>query len=303
MDTFLLQVFNGISIGSILLLIALGLAITFGLMKVINMAHGEFIMVGAYVAYVTQLIFMNYLDKSLFGFYFVAAIPAAFAVAWLIGLLLERGLIRFLYGRPLDSLLATWGLSLIMQQLARSIFGAPNVDVTSPKWLDGGLKVTEGLQLPYKRLFIIVFVALCIIGMYFYIYRSASGKQMRAVMQNRDMAACLGIPTRKVDAYTFALGSGLAGMAGVALTLLGSIGPSIGTYYIVDAFMVVVLGGVGRLIGTIIGALGIGSANTALEFGTTASLGKVLVFALVILFLQWRPQGLFTIKTRILDEN
>lgn len=303
MDTFLLQIFNGISVGSILLLIALGLAITFGLMKVINMAHGEFIMIGAYVAYVTQLIFAQHVSKSLFGLYFIVAIVLAFVVTWLIGLLLEGVLIRFLYGRPLDSLLATWGVSMVLQQLARSIFGAPNVDVVSPTWLDGGIKITEALQLPYKRLFIIGFVAVCIIGMYFYIYRSASGRRMRAVMQNRDMAACVGIPTRKVDAYTFALGSGLAGMAGVALTLLGSIGPSIGTYYIVDAFMVVVLGGVGKLVGTILGALTIGSANTALEFGTTASLGKVLVFGLVILFLQWRPQGLFSIKTRALDET
>lgn len=303
METFVLQVFNGISVGSILLLIALGLAITFGLMRVINMAHGEFIMIGAYVAYITQLIFLKHLDESLFGFYFIVAIPLAFAVTWLIGMLLERSLIRFLYGRPLDSLLATWGVSMILQQLARSIFGAPNVDVISPKWLNGGLMIAEGIQLPYKRLFIIAFVVLCIIGMYFYIYRSASGRRIRAVMQNRDMAACLGIPTRKVDAYTFALGSGLAGTAGVALTLLGSIGPTLGTYYIVDAFMVVVLGGVGKLIGTILGALSIGSLNTTLEFTTTASLGKVLVFALVILFLQWRPQGLFSTRTRALDEN
>lgn len=301
MSTFLLQAFNGISVGSILLIIALGLAITFGLMKVINMAHGEFIMIGAYVAYLTQLFFVEYFDKSKFGLYFVVSIPLAFAVAWLLGLILENVLIRFLYGRPLDSLLATWGVSMVLQQLARSIFGAPNVQVISPEWLNGGLQVATGLQLPYKRLFIIVLVALCITGVYFYISRSTGGRRMRAVMQNRDMAACLGIPVRKVDAFTFALGSGLAGLAGVALTLIGPIGPSIGTYYIVDAFMVVVLGGVGKLIGTIAGALAIGSLNTAVEFGTTASIGKVFVFALVILFLQWRPQGLFSVKTRALD--
>ncbi|MHB0977060.1 MAG: urea ABC transporter permease subunit UrtB [Candidatus Aquicultorales bacterium] len=301
MNTFLLQAFNGVSVGSILLLVGLGLAITFGLMKVINMAHGEFIMIGAYVAYLTQLFFVSYFDKSKFGLYFIVAIPLAFAVAWLLGVILENVLIRFLYGRPLDSLLATWGVSMVLQQLARSIFGAPNVQVVSPEWLNGGLQVATGLQLPYKRLFIVVLVALCVIGVYVHISRSAGGRRMRAVMQNRDMAACLGIPVRKVDAFTFALGSGLAGVAGVALTLLGPIGPSIGTYYIVDAFMVVVLGGVGKLIGTLAGALTIGSINTALEFGTTASIGKVLVFALVILFLQWRPQGLFSVKTRALD--
>lgn len=301
MDTLLLQIFNGISVSSILLLIALGLAITFGLMNVINMAHGELIMIGAYVAYITQMVFTKYLDKSLFGLYFIAAIPLAFLVSGLVGLLLENLLIRFLYGRPLDSLLATWGVSLVLQQLARNIFGAPNVDVVAPAWLNGGLQVTAGLQLPYKRLFIIGLVLLCIIGMYLFFYRSTGGRKIRAVMQNRDMAACLGIPTRKVDAYTFAIGSGLAGVAGCTLTLLGSIGPSIGTYYIVDAFMVVVLGGVGKLVGTVAGALSIGTLNTALEFSTTASIGKVLVFALVIAFLQWRPAGLFSIRTRSLD--
>lgn len=301
MEILLLQIFNGLSVSSILLLIALGLAITFGLMGVINMAHGELIMIGAYVAYITQLFFGRYFDEKYFGLYFIFAIPLAFLVSGLFGLLLEKVLIRFLYGRPLDSLLATWGVSMILQQGARSIFGASNVDVVSPGWLNGGIELMDGLQLPYKRIFIIVLVTMCIIGMYIYFYRSASGRRMRAVMQNRDMASCLGIPTRKVDAITFAIGSGLAGVAGCTLTLLGSIGPSIGTYYIVDAFMVVVLGGVGKLVGTVAGALSIGILNTALEFGTTASLGKVLVFAMVILFLQWKPSGLFSIRTRALD--
>lgn len=301
MDTLLLQIFNGLSVSSILLLIALGLAITFGLMNVINMAHGELIMIGAYVAYVTQLVFAKYLPKNIFGLYFIVAIPLAFIISGLVGLFLENVLIRFLYGRPLDSLLATWGVSMIFQQLARTIFGAPNVDVVSPEWLNGGLQVTAGLQLPYKRLFIVAVVVLCVIGTYLFFYRSASGRKIRAVMQNRDMASCLGIPTRKVDAYTFALGSGLAGIAGCTLTLLGSIGPSIGTYYIVDAFMVVVLGGVGKIIGTVAGALSIGILNTALEYSTTASIGKVLVFALVIAFLQWKPAGLFSVRTRALD--
>ncbi|GAB4258858.1 inner-membrane translocator [Thermincola ferriacetica] len=301
MDTLLLQIFNGISVSSILLLIALGLSITFGLMNVINMAHGELIMIGAYVAYVTQLVFSRYLPKELFGLYFIVAIPLAFAVTGLLGLLLENVLIRFLYGRPLDSLLATWGVSMILQQLARNIFGAPNVDVVSPQWLNGGLQVTAGLQLPYKRLFIIGLVLICVAGIYLFFYRSGYGRKIRAVMQNRNMASCLGVPTRKVDSYTFALGSGLAGIAGCTLTLLGSIGPTLGTYYIVDAFMVVVLGGVGKIIGTVAGALAIGILNTALEYSTTASIGKVLVFAIVIAFLQLRPAGLFSIRTRALD--
>lgn len=301
MDVLLSQIFNGLSVSSILLLIALGLAITFGLMNVINMAHGELIMAGAYVAYVTQSIFAKYVDVEFFGLYFFLAIPLAFLVSALMGLIMERFLIRFLYGRPLDSLLATWGVSMILQQVARSIFGAPNVDVVSPRWLNGGIELMAGLQLPYKRIFIIGLVALCIVGMYCYIYRSSAGRKMQAVMQNRDMAACLGIPTRKVDAMTFALGSGLAGVAGCSLALLGSIGPSIGTYYIVDAFMVVVLGGVGKLVGTVAGALAIGMINTAFEYGTTASVGKVLVFSLVILFLQLKPSGLVSLRTRALD--
>ena len=263
MDVFLLQVFNGLSVSSILLLIALGLAITFGLMNVINMAHGELIMAGAYVAYITQTIFAKYVDEKFFGLYFALALPLSFLVSGLLGVLMEKCLIRFLYGRSLDSLLATWGVSIILQQLARNIFGAPNVDVVSPAWLNGGLELMAGVQLPYKRLFIIALVILCILGMYFYIYRTAAGRKMQAVMQNREMAACLGIPTRKVDTVTFALGSGLAGIAGCSLTLLGSIGPSIGTYYIVDAFMVVVLGGVGKLAGTVAGAFVIGMFNTA----------------------------------------
>jgi len=289
-------------VGSILLLIALGLSVTFGLMKIINMAHGELIMVGAYTTYLIQLMFASLLGTQFFDLYFVLAIPLSFVVSALLGFLLESIIIRFLYGRPLDSLLATWGVSMVLQQAARSIFGAPNVDVKSPGWLNGGLKVMVGLQLPYKRLFIIALATICMIGVYIFFYHTKSGLRIRAVMQNRDMAACLGIQTRQVDAYTFALGSGLAGVAGSALTLLGSIGPSIGTYYIVDSFMVVVLGGVGNLVGTVVGALAIGVANTWLEFFTSASLGKVLVFVLVILFLQWKTKGIFAISSRALDE-
>ncbi|WP_054025807.1 urea ABC transporter permease subunit UrtB [Bacillus sp. FJAT-28004] len=301
MEVFLLQLFNGLSISSILLLVALGLAITFGLMKVINMAHGELIMIGAYSTYLTQNVFHDYLPKSMFDWYFVLAVPVSFIVAFIIGFILEMSLIRFLYGRPLDSLLATWGVGLVLQQLARSIFGAPNVAVTSPAWLNGGLKIMDGTLLPYKRLFIIGLVIACLVAMYFYIYRSHEGRRMRAVMQNRDMAACLGVSTRRVDAMTFAIGSGIAGIAGCALTLLGPIGPSLGTYYIVDAFMVVVLGGVGKLVGTVLGAAGIGMFNTLFEYWTNASLGKVLVFVCIVAFLQWKPMGLVAMRSRSLD--
>lgn len=301
MELFLLQLFNGLSISSILLLVALGLAITFGLMKVINMAHGELIMIGAYSTYLTQNLFHEYLPKSMFDWYFVLAVPVSFAIAFVFGLILEMSLIRFLYGRPLDSLLATWGVGLVLQQLARSIFGAPNVAVTSPAWLNGGLKIMDGTLLPYKRLFIIALVIACLVAMYFYIYRSHEGRRMRAVMQNRDMAACLGVSTRRVDAMTFAIGSGIAGIAGCALTLLGPIGPSLGTYYIVDAFMVVVLGGVGKLVGTVLGAMGIGMFNTLFEYWTNASLGKVLVFVCIVAFLQWKPMGLVAMRSRSLD--
>lgn len=301
MSLLLLQLFNGISLSSILLLIALGLAITFGLMNVINMAHGEFIMIGAYMAYMIQQLFQKLLPASVFGLYFIASLFVAFAVAFAIGWLLEVTLIRYLYGRPLDSLLATWGVSLVLQQLARSIFGAPNVAVTAPGWLDGGLALTAELTLPYKRLFIIALVAVCLTIIYLYLYRTRGGRSMQAVMQNRGMAACLGISTRRVDAIGFAFGSGMAGIAGCALTLIGPIGPTIGTYYIVDAFMVVVLGGVGKLIGTVAGALGIGVLNTAFEYTTSASLGKVIVFTLIIAFLQWKPSGIVTLKSRTLD--
>lgn len=301
MQIYLLQLFNGLSVSSILLLISLGLAITFGLMNVINMAHGELIMVGAYATYVTHLLFQTMLPQEAFGYYMLVAIPISFAVAALFGYVLEVGLIRHLYGRPLDSLLATWGVGMILQQLARQIFGAPNVAVKAPEWLNGGWMVMEGVSLSYKRLFIIGLVVLCLFLMYMYMYKTAAGRRMRAVMQNREMARCLGISTRKVDARTFAIGSGIAGIAGSALTLMGPIGPALGTYYIVDAFMVIVLGGVGKLIGSVAGALGIGMLSTFFEFWTTSSLGKVLVFVCIVAFLQWKPKGLVAMRTRSLD--
>lgn len=295
------QVFNGLSLGSILLLVALGLAFSFGLMKVINMAHGEFIMVGAYVTY----LFQRYLAVTFGGatgpkqgLFFLLSIVAAAIVCALLGVLLEATVIRRLYGRPLDTLLATWGIGLMLQQGARSLFGASNVAVTAPSWLSGALVVSDDLALPYKRLFIIGLVIVCISAIYIYLYRTTSGRRIRAVMQGREMASCLGVASRRVDALTFALGAALAGVAGSALTLLGQIGPSLGTGYIVDAFMVVVLGGVGSLTGTVMAAFAIGVFNAVFEMSTTATIAKVLVFALVILFLQWRPSGLVAVRSR-----
>ncbi|MDZ7956759.1 MAG: urea ABC transporter permease subunit UrtB [Aulosira sp. DedQUE10] len=381
---FLDAVFNGISIGAVLLIAALGLAIIFGLMGVINMAHGELMMFGAYTTFVVQ----NGC-KQLGGFWFEIYIFLALIIAFIftafIGLILEKGVIRYLYGRPLETLLATWGVSLIFQQFVRSVnwvlliclvlfsvlffgglwflnyrnkfervrnwvvavilllslgvtittgsllsqtyklavtqpwFGAQNVDVTAPSWLQAGISVA-GVQLPFARLFIIVLTTLCVGGIYFFLQRSTWGLRIRAVTQNRSMSACLGIPTEKIDAITFALGSGLAGVAGCAISLLGSVGPNTGQNYIIDTFMVVVVGGVGNLVGTIVAALGIGTANFLIGSGTlallltpvkplaefftffaTTSMAKVMVFVLIIVFLQWKPAGIFPQKGRTVD--
>ncbi|HEY9699969.1 MAG TPA: branched-chain amino acid ABC transporter permease [Trichocoleus sp.] len=377
-------IFNGLSIGSILLLASLGLAIVFGLMGVINMAHGELMMLGAYTTYVVQNGFKK-LGEPWMGAYIFVALILAFLVAALVGLLLERGVIRFLYGRPLETLLATWGVSLMLQQFVRSVnwvllvglllfslfffgglwllqkrpdfsrirnwaitlllplsvgiawavgsvlsktyklavtqpwFGAQNVDVTAPKWLLGGLPIGN-YQLPYTRMFIMVLTVLCVIGIYLFLQKTPWGLRIRSVMQNRSMSACLGIPTQKVDALTFALGSGLAGIAGCAVSLLGSVGPNTGQNYIVNTFMVVVVGGVGKLVGTIAGALVIGLADYILgagvlttvfssiqplaEFFTffaTTSMARVMVFFLIVVFLQFRPAGLFPQKGRTVD--
>ncbi len=293
--------FNGLSVSSILLLMALGLAITFGLMGVINMAHGELMMLGSYTAYVMQNAFLRQFGDQGFSGYFAVALPVSFFVAGSVGLLLERTLIRRLYGRPLETLLATWGVSLILQQTMRQAFGANNVDVRSPQWLTGRWQVSAGLEFPHLRLFIIFFTAAAVALIYLLLFRTNVGLKIRAVTQNRDMSACLGVPTAKVDAYTFALGSGLAGVAGCILSLMGSVGPTTGQNYIVDAFMVVVLGGVGKLAGAIAGGLGIGECNTLFESFSTATMGKVIVFTLVILFLQWKPSGLFPSRNRSLD--
>lgn len=378
-------VFNGLSIGSILLLAALGLAIVFGLMGVINMAHGELMMLGAYTTCVVQRGFKLFGDDSpLFDFYIFVALIAAFIVAALVGLALERGVIRYLYGRPLETLLATWGVSLILQQFVRSVnwvmvvgialfcllyfgglwlvqkrpdferirkgaialllplsvaisfavglflsqtyklavtqpwFGAQNQDVTAPKWLRGGIPI-GAYQLPSTRIFIMVLTVLCVIGVYIFLQRTVWGMRIRAVTQNRNMSACLGIPTKTVDALTFALGSGLAGVAGCAVSLLGSVGPNTGQNYIVNTFMVVVVGGVGKLVGTIVGALAIGIVDYVVGTGilalltkfqplvdfftffATTSMAKVMVFFLIVVFLQFRPGGLFPQKGRTVD--
>lgn len=376
--------FNGISIGSVLLIAALGLAIVFGLMGVINLAHGELMMLGAYTTFVVQNIFKP-LGEPWFDVYIIVAIPCAFIVTGIAGLILERGVIRFLYGRPLETLLATWGVSLILRQFVRSVswsmtigiglfcllffgaiwflsrrlnwekirnwaigitlplslaiaivtgilinqsgnetltkawFSARNVDVTAPQWLRGGLPLGN-FQVPYTRVFIIVLTVLCLIAVYWFLNGSNWGLRIRSVTQNRTMSACLGIPTAKVDALTFALGSGLAGIAGVAISLLGSVGPNTGQNYIIDAFMVVVVGGVGNLLGSIIAALSIGIINYLVGSGTlaliminnealkplmdfftffaTTSMAKVMVFVLIIAFLQVKPSGIFPQKGR-----
>jgi urea transport system permease protein len=381
---FLDAVFNGISIGSVLLIAALGLAIIFGLMGVINMAHGELMMFGAYTTFVVQN-GCKQLGGFWFEIYIFLALIIAFIFTALIGLILERGVIRYLYGRPLETLLATWGVSLIFQQFVRSVnwvlvialilfsllffgglwflnsrtnlerirnwvvgaifllsvgvtiatsnllsqtyqlavtkpwFGAQNLDVTAPSWLQTGIYI-GGVQLPFARLFIIALTVICVGGIYLFLQRSSWGLRIRAVTQNRSMSACLGIPTQKVDAITFALGSGLAGVAGCAISLLGSVGPNTGQNYIIDTFMVVVVGGVGNLLGTIVAALGIGTANFLIGSGTlalllspvkpladllmffaTTSMAKVMVFVLIIVFLQWKPAGMFPQKGRTVD--
>ena len=292
--------FQGVSLSSILLLMALGLAIIFGLMGVINMAHGELMALGAYATYVTQGWFQGH-APGFFGYYFLVALPLSFLVAGAAGFALERGVIRFLYGRPLETLLLTWGISLMIQQGLRLWFGAANVDVISPTWLSGGVPVMVGIQLPYNRLFIIGLATASVAGMYLLLFKTDAGLRVRAVTQNRGMAACLGVRSRRVDALTFALGAGLAGIAGCALTQIGNVGPELGQNYIVDSFMVVVTGGVGKLLGTILAALGIGGLNKIIEPGLGAVFGKVAILVVVILFIQRRPSGLFAAKGRYAD--
>ncbi|WP_217884396.1 urea ABC transporter permease subunit UrtB [Thioflexithrix psekupsensis] len=295
------NLFYGISLGSILLLAALGLAITFGLMGVINMAHGEMLMLGAYSTYVVQNIFKDYLPASLFDGYLIVALPVAFIVSASVGILLERTVIRHLYGRPLETLLATWGISLILIQTVRVFFGAQNVQVANPSWLSGGWEVASNFVIPYNRIAIILFVIMVVVMVWLILQRTVLGLQVRAVTQNRNMAACMGIPTRRVDMWTFGLGSGVAGLGGVALSQIGNVGPELGQGYIVDSFMVVVLGGVGKIAGTVTGALGLGVVTKFLEPEVGAVLAKIMVLILIILFIQKRPQGIFALKGRFAE--
>lgn len=309
--------FRGVSSGSVLLVVAIGLAITFGLMGIINMAHGEFIAVGAYTTYLVQNVFATGIRLSPFGqsfeipgmgltgtgmsLYFVVALPLSFLVAALVGLLLERSVIQFLYRRPLESLLATWGVSLVMQQLFRLIFGPNNVQVSSPSWLSGNWTVND-VVFGWNRLFVIGFAVLIIVATWLVLNRTSLGLLIRSVMQNRNMAACMGVRTERVNMLTFSFGCGLAGLAGAFLSQISNVGPSLGQNYIVDAFMTVVVGGVGNILGTVISALGIGMTDQGLQqYLGNPVIGKILVLFGIILFLQWRPQGLFVTRSRSLD--
>ena len=292
-----LSLFSGVSLGSILLLAALGLAITYGLMGIINMAHGEFLMIGAYATFVVQGIFRTHFPGA-FDWYVVAALPVAFLVTASIGMALERSVLRWLYGRPLETLLTTWGVSLLLIQACRTIFGAQNVEVENPAWLSGGFQLAGGYVLPFNRLVIIFFALAVLAAVWLLINRTRLGLFVRGVTQNRAMASCTGVPTHRVDMLTFGLGSGVAGLGGVALSQIGNVGPDLGQSYIVDSFMVVVLGGVGQLAGTVIAALGLGSIAKFLEPWSGAVLAKIMVLVFIILFIQKRPQGLFALKGR-----
>lgn len=290
-------IFSGISLGSILLLVALGLAITYGLMGVINMAHGELMMIGAYATYVVQGVFQKYLPGA-FDWYLLASVPVAFMASALVGAALERSVIRFLYGRPLETLLATWGISLMLMQLVRTLFGAQNVGVENPSWMSGGVQVMGNLSLPYNRLVIVGFSLAVLGAVAFLISKTRLGLFVRGVTQNRPIASCMGVNTARIDTYAFALGSGIAGLAGCALSQVGNVGPDLGQGYIVDSFMVVVLGGVGQLAGTVYAALGLGILNKFLEGWTGAVLAKIAVLVFIIVFIQKRPQGIFAMKGR-----
>ncbi|MBP2546360.1 urea transport system permease protein [Acinetobacter guillouiae] len=294
------HVFSGLSTASILLLAALGLAITYGLLGVINMAHGELIMIGAYTTYVVQSFFKTHLGAYV-DWYLIAAIPAAFLVSALIGMLIERTVIRPLYGRQLETLLATFGVSLILMQLVRMIFGAQNVEVSNISWLSGGISLTPSLMLPYNRIAIIVFTIAVLLLLVYLLNKTRFGLFVRAVTQNRQMACAVGIRSARIDMMAFGLGSGLAGLAGCALAQVGNVGPDLGQNYIIDAFLVVVVGGVGQVWGAVLAALGLGVSGTILEIGMGAVLAKIILLVLVILFIQKRPQGLFAIKGRFVE--
>lgn len=294
---FAMQGFAGLILFSVLVLMALGLAIIFGQMGVINMAHGEFMILGAYVTYLCSGLFETFLP-SLFGIYFFIALILAFLAAFLLGILVEWGMIRHLYKRPLDTLLATWGLSLILQQLYRSIFGAREVGVTLPDWMMGSIAVTDMIEVPLNGVFVMVLTLIIAFGVYLLMFRSRWGKQVRAVVQNRPMAGAVGINTEKIDRYTFGIGCGIAGVAGSAFTMIGSTGPTSGQLYIVDTFLVVVFGGAASLLGTIASAFTISQSQSIMEFFLSGSMAKVLTLLVVVGILMIRPQGLFALKIR-----
>lgn len=294
------QAFMGLSLGSVLLLAALGLAITYGLLGVINMAHGEMLMLGAYCTWMVQQVMAQVMPQWL-AFYPVVALPVAFLVTAGIGMALERTIIRHLYGRPLETLLATWGISLMIIQIVRMTFGAQNLEVANPAWLSGGVQVFANLILPWNRLVVLGFVLLVLFFTWLILNKTRLGLNVRAVTQNRSMAACCGVPTGRVDMLAFGLGSGIAGLGGVALSQLGNVGPELGQGYIIDSFLVVVLGGVGQLAGSVAAAFGLGIFNKILEPQMGAVLGKILILVAIILFIQKRPQGLFALKGRVTD--
>jgi urea transport system permease protein len=290
--------FAGVSLASILLLAALGLAITYGLMGVINMAHGELIMIGAYTTFVVQNLFRG---TAFFDWYLLLAIPAAFAMSAIVGMLLERSVIRWLYGRPLETLLATWGISLILIQAVRTVFGAQNVQVENPAFMSGGIQILSNVVLPWNRIMIIFFAFGVVLLMVMLLSKTKLGLHIRGVTQNRAMASCVGVPTARVDTWAFGLGSGIAGLAGCALSQVGNVGPDLGQGYIVDSFLVVVFGGVGQLAGTVVAALVLGFANKLLESWSGAVLAKIAVLVFIIFFIQRRPQGLFALKGRAVE--
>ncbi|MCG8317441.1 MAG: urea ABC transporter permease subunit UrtB [Pseudomonadales bacterium] len=297
MSIFAMQGFAGLILFAVLVLMALGLAIIFGQMGVINMAHGEFMILGAYVTYLTSNLFSSYIPVLFDGYFFVA-MALAFIACFLLGILVEWGLIRFLYKRPLDTLLATWGLSLILQQFYRTVFGAREVGVTLPDWMMGSYPVTDLIEIPINGIFVMVLTLVVAIGVYFLMFRSRWGKQVRAVVQNRPMAGAVGINTEKVDRYTFGIGCGIAGIAGSAFTMIGSTGPTSGQLYIVDTFLVVVFGGAQSLLGTIASAFSISQSQSIMEFFLSGSMAKVLTLLFVVGILMLRPQGLFALKIR-----
>lgn len=296
-ETFLMQAFGGLSLFTVLALMALGLAIVFGLMGVINMAHGELMILGAYMTYLTAEVFQQYFP-ALMGIYFLVGVLVAFIVTFAFGMLLELVMIRYLYMRPLDTMLATWGLSLILQQLYRQIFGPIDVSVPIVSWLQGAWQAGEGIELPLSRIFILFLTLFVAVSVYIFLFRSRWGLRIRAVTQNRAMAGAAGINTARVDAVTFALGCGLAGIAGSALTMLSSTGPGAGQQYVVDTFIVVVFGGVESLLGTFLSAFMIGQMQSMFEYVLSGSMAKATILTLVIVVLYFRPNGLFSLKVR-----